>query len=60
MTTMSGRMIIDTPASGSVTTALVCRSFPLIIFGMHFGMDLVCLTFSQIDVILGMNWLEFN
>jgi len=57
---MFGRMIIDTPSSGSVTTALVCRRCPLTIFGKHFGMDLVCLTLSQIDVILEMNWLEFN
>ena len=60
MMSMSNRMVIDTPASGSVTTALVCRNCPLTIYGKHFGIDLVCLNLSQIDVILGMNWLEFN
>jgi hypothetical protein len=57
---MLGRMVIDTPANGSVTTALACRNCPLTIYGKHFGIDLVCLTLSQIDAIPGMNWLEFN
>lgn len=33
---------------------------PLIIYDRDFGIDLVCLPLSQLDVILGMNWLEFN
>lgn len=33
---------------------------PLSIFGWDFGMDLVCLPLYQLDVILGMNWLELN
>jgi hypothetical protein len=60
VTSMSGSMKIDTPASGSVTTTLVCRNCPLSIYGRNFGMELVCLPLSQLDVILGMNWLEFN
>ncbi|XP_045810171.1 uncharacterized protein LOC123904566, partial [Trifolium pratense] len=57
---MSGRMEIETPASGSVTTRLVCRDCPVTVFGRHFGMDLVCIQLSGIDVIFGMNWLIFN
>ena len=53
-------MVIDTPASGSVTTSLVCLSCPLSIYGRDFAMDLVCLPLKDLDVILGMNWLEFN
>src|SRR4051812_8204648 len=53
-------MVIDTPASGSVTTSSACLNFPVNIFGREFGMDLVCLPLKQLDVILGMNWLEFN
>ncbi|XP_058775107.1 uncharacterized protein LOC131649361 [Vicia villosa] len=30
------------------------------IFGKKFGMDLVCLLLIKLDVIPGMNWLEFN
>lgn len=44
--TMNGNMIIDTLASGSVTTSLVCLNFPLTIFGRYFGMELMCLTLS--------------
>ncbi|CAJ2679171.1 unnamed protein product [Trifolium pratense] len=34
---MSGRMEIETPANGSVTTRLVCRDCPVTVFGRHFG-----------------------
>ncbi|GAU50683.1 hypothetical protein TSUD_410390 [Trifolium subterraneum] len=57
---MSGCMNIETPASGSVITRLVCRNCPVFVFGRHFGMDLVCIPLSGIDVIFGMNWLVFN
>ncbi|WJX17749.1 hypothetical protein P8452_07626 [Trifolium repens] len=57
---MLGCMEIETPASGSVTTQLVCRNCPVIVFGKSFGMDLVCIPLSGIDVIFGMNWLIFN
>ena len=53
-------MVNDTPASGSVTTSLVCLSCPMTTFGRDFAMDLVCLPLKDLDVILGMNWLEFN
>ncbi|GAU51873.1 hypothetical protein TSUD_416580 [Trifolium subterraneum] len=57
---MTGCMNIETPASGSVITRLVCRNCPVSVFGRHFGMDLVCIPLSGIDVIFGMNWLVFN
>ncbi|XP_058766909.1 uncharacterized protein LOC131640525 [Vicia villosa] len=60
LSSMDGSMIIDTPASGSVTTTFVCKGCPLTIFDKIFVMDLVCLPLHQIDVIIGMNWLEFN
>jgi hypothetical protein len=57
---MSGRMEIETPASGSMTTQLVCLKCPVTVFGRSFGMDLVCIHLSNINVIFGMNWLIFN
>src|ERR1044072_3115956 len=57
---MDGSMVIDTLASGSVTTSYVCRNCPVVIFDRGFVMDLVCLPLEQLDIILGMNWLEFN
>ncbi|GAU40458.1 hypothetical protein TSUD_141380 [Trifolium subterraneum] len=53
-------LIREIPASGSVTTRLVCRDCPVTIFDRHFGMDLVCIQLSGIDVIFGINWLIFN
>lgn len=52
---MNGSMVIDTPANGLVATLLVCVNCPLTIYSREFGIDLVCLHISQLDVILGMN-----
>ena len=52
---VNGSMVIDTPTNGSVTTSLVCLNYPLTIYGRDFGIDLICLPLSQLDVILGMN-----
>ena len=60
MSCMNGEMIVETPAKGSVTTSLVCLKCPLSMFGRDFEVDLVCLPLSGMDVILGMNWLEYN
>lgn len=57
---MNESMVIYTLAKGSVTTSSVCLNCPLSIFGRNFGMELVCLPLYKLDVILGMNWLEFN
>lgn len=57
---LNGGMVIDTPTNGLVTTSLVCLNCPLTIYGRDFGIDLVCLPLSQLDVILGMNWLDLN
>lgn len=57
---MSGEMVVETPASGSVTTSLVCLKCPLSIYDRDFVVDLICLPLSGMDVILGMNWLEYN
>ncbi|XP_050890692.1 uncharacterized protein LOC127096120 [Lathyrus oleraceus] len=53
-------MVIDTPTNGSVATSWVCLNCPLTIYRKIFRMDLVCLPLNQLDVILRMNWLEFN
>ena len=55
VSTMNGSMIIDTQASSSVTISLVCLNCPVTIFGWNFGVDLVSLPLSQLDVILEMN-----
>lgn len=49
------RLNFKVSANDSVTTLLVCLNFPLTIYGRDFGIDLVCLPLSQLNVILGMN-----
>lgn len=60
LSSIVGNMVIDTPTNGSVTTSLVYLKCPLIIYSKSFAMNLVCLQLSQLDVILGINFLEFN
>ncbi|XP_050909645.1 uncharacterized protein LOC127123471 [Lathyrus oleraceus] len=60
VSSMNGEMIIVTPPKGSVTTTSVCLNCPLLIFDKDFGVDLICLPLENLDVILGMSWLEFN
>ncbi|XP_050916345.1 uncharacterized protein LOC127131467 [Lathyrus oleraceus] len=60
LSSMVGSMIVDTPTLRPMTTSVVCLNCPLTIYGNNFGMDLVCLSLNKLDVILGINWLEFN
>ena len=60
MSGMKAEMVVETLAKGSVTTSLVCLSCPLSMFGRVFEVDLVCLLLVGMDVILGMNWLEYK
>ncbi|XP_025981880.1 uncharacterized protein LOC114389836 [Glycine soja] len=53
-------LVVKTPTSGSVLTSNVCLNCPVEISGRTFVIDMVCLPLSQIDVILGMDWLSFN
>jgi len=57
---MNREMVVETPAKGSVTTSRVCLRCPVSMFGRDFEIDLVCLSLIRMDVILGMNWLEYN
>lgn len=57
---MNGSIVMNNPSNDLVTTSFVCLNCPLRIYGRDFGVDLVCLTLSQLDVINGMSWLEFN
>ncbi|XP_058741253.1 uncharacterized protein LOC131613617 [Vicia villosa] len=58
--TLDRKMTIETPSIGYVVTSLACLNCPLTIFDRDFGVDLICLPLNNLDVILGMNWLEFN
>ena len=60
MSSLNKDLVVETPTSGSVLTANVCLNCPVQISGRTFLIDLICLSLSQIDVILGMDWLSSN
>jgi len=53
-------LMVEIPTSGSMSTSHVCLNCPMEISGTTFLIDLICLPFSQIDVILGIDWLSSN
>ncbi|XP_028187763.1 uncharacterized protein LOC114374324 [Glycine soja] len=53
-------LVVETRIIGSVLTSNVCLNCPVEISGRTFVIDLICLPLSQIDVILGMDWLPSN
>ncbi|XP_028230544.1 uncharacterized protein LOC114410822 [Glycine soja] len=53
-------MVVETPTSGSMLASNVRLNCPVEISSKTFLIDLICLPLSQIDVILGMDWLSSN
>nr|KYP32957.1 hypothetical protein KK1_046251 [Cajanus cajan] len=51
-------LVVETPTNGFVTTSLVCLKCPLTVSDKQFLVDLIYLPLSQLDVILGMDWLS--
>lgn len=60
VSTLSSGLVIDNPTNGSMTNSLICLNCLVSIYGRDFGVDLIFLPLSDLDVILGMSWLEFN
>ena len=52
--------LVSTPSSGQVATSSVCVGCSMEVAGRKFKVNLVCLTFEGLDVILGMDWLSNN
>jgi len=53
-------LVVSTPTNDTVITKRVCLNCPLFIENRKFLVNLVCLPLSQLDVILGMDWLSSN
>jgi len=53
-------LIVLTPASGQVSTNLVCIRCLMEVKGRRFKLNLVCLPLEGLEVILGMDWLSIN
>lgn len=60
VSSFSSVLVIYTPTNVSVTTSLISLNCPLSIYGRDFGVDIIFLPLSYLDVIIGINWLEFN
>ena len=57
---LSYDLIVSTPTDKPVLTSKVCKSCPLVVEGKTFFVDLICLPLSNLDVVLGMDWLSSN
>ena len=55
-----GCELISTPASGQVSTNLVCAICSIEVARRGFKVNLICLPLKGLDVILGMDWLSNN
>ena len=55
---MNFYLIVHTPASQNALTSLVCLQVPFAIRNRTFIHDLICLSPSGLEVILGLDWLS--
>ncbi|XP_027351155.1 uncharacterized protein LOC113862261 [Abrus precatorius] len=53
-------VIVSTPTAKLVVTSSMCLGFSIMIHGRNFCGDLICLPLSQLDIVLGMDWLPSN
>ncbi|XP_027348066.1 uncharacterized protein LOC113859512 [Abrus precatorius] len=57
---MTENLIVSTHTGPSIATSLVCRDCNVCLEGREFFVDLICLPLSELDIILGMDWLSAN
>jgi len=57
---LKASLVVSTPTNDFVITDRVCLDCPLFIENRKFLVNLICLSLSQLDVILGMDWLSSN
>ncbi|XP_027351230.1 uncharacterized protein LOC113862339 [Abrus precatorius] len=57
---LSCDVIVSTSMGKPVATSFVCLGCPVMVHGRSFSIDLICLPLSQLDIILGMDWLSSN
>nr|KYP59642.1 hypothetical protein KK1_015078 [Cajanus cajan] len=60
VSSLETNLIVLTPTNKSVVANKVCLDCPLFINDRKFLVNLICLPLSQLDVILGMDWLSSN
>ncbi|XP_027347981.1 uncharacterized protein LOC113859391 [Abrus precatorius] len=60
MTELSCNVVVITSTVKLAVTSWVCLGCFVMVHGRDFKVDLICLPLSQLDVILGMDWLAAN
>ena len=53
-------LLVSTPIGGKVSTSQACLNCPILVEGKPFVIDLICLSLTGIDIIIGMDWLSSN
>ena len=53
-------VVVSTPIDKPVTTSSACLDCSMMVNNKNFSMNLICLPFSHLDVVLGMDWLLSN
>jgi hypothetical protein len=53
-------LIVSTPTAEPICARSVCQNCPIVIQDKKFLVNLICLPLTQLDVILGMDWLSSN
>ncbi|XP_027368276.1 uncharacterized protein LOC113874243 [Abrus precatorius] len=57
---MKCNIVVSTPTNNPVTASHVCLHCPIQIEGKSFLVNLICLPLTNLDIILGMDWLSAN
>nr|KYP76073.1 RNA-directed DNA polymerase isogeny [Cajanus cajan] len=60
MSCLSYDLVVETPTNGPITTSIIYLKCLIFIFEEKFSVDLICLSLSQLDIILEMDLLSFN
>jgi hypothetical protein len=53
-------LIVSTPTAEPICVRSFCQNCPIVIQDKKFLVNLICLPLTQLDVILGMDWLSSN
>ncbi|XP_017412819.1 uncharacterized protein LOC108324383 [Vigna angularis] len=53
-------LVVSTPAAGEVKTSTMCVRCPIEVEGRRYKVNLICLPLKDLEVILGMDWLNTN
>ncbi|XP_027337198.1 uncharacterized protein LOC113850873 [Abrus precatorius] len=60
VTELPCNVVVTTPTGKPVVMSWVCLGCAMMVHGKEFEVDLICLPLSQLDVILGIDWLAAN